>query len=46
MPEAGNHYIGTDLVLPRGDHMARDHVVAESEDATGNVMGSAHTTQS
>ena len=30
-------------VLPVGDNMAIDHVVAHSHDANGNVMGRAHT---
>ena len=37
MPEVGNHYIGAEILLPRGDKMARGHVVACSHDASGNV---------
>ena len=43
MPEAGNHYIGTEILLPRGDKMARGHVVVWSHDTSGNIMGRAHT---
>ena len=43
MPEAGDYYIGAELLLPGGDQMARDHVVARSQDANGNVMGRSHT---
>ena len=30
-------------MLPRGDKMARGHVVARSREAKGNVMGRSHT---
>ena len=40
MPEVGDYYIVVEILLPRGDQMARDHVVARSLDANGNVMGS------
>ena len=43
MPEVGDHYIGTEILLPREDKIARGHVVAESRDANENVMGRAHT---
>ena len=43
MPEVGDHYIGAEILLPRGDQMARCHVVARSRDAKGNVMGRSHT---
>ena len=43
MPEVGDHYIGAEILLPRGDQMARGHVVARSRDANGNVMGRSHT---
>ena len=42
MPEMGNHSIGTEILLPRGDEMARVHVVAHSHDANGNMMGRTH----
>ena len=43
MPEVGDHYIGSQILLPSGDKMARGHVVAWSHNANGNVMGKAHT---
>ena len=43
MPEIGDLYIGVEMLLPRGDQMARDHVVATSRDADGNVMVRSHT---
>ena len=42
MPEVGGHYIGADILLPRGDHIARGHVVAWSHDARGIVTGRAY----
>ena len=42
MPEAGDYYIRADILLPRGDEMARGHVVVQSHDANGNIMGRAH----
>ena len=30
MPKVGDHYIGAEMLLPRGYKMARDHVVAQS----------------
>ena len=41
--EVGDHYIGTEIFLPRGDQMARGHVVSKSRDVNGNVMGRSHT---
>ena len=43
MPEAGNLYRGAEIMLTRGDQMARGHVVARSRDAKGNVMGRSNT---
>ena len=43
MPEVGDHYIEAEILLPRGDEMARGHVVAWSHDVNGNIMGRAHT---
>ena len=43
MPDVGDLYIGAEILLPGGDQMARDHVVARSRDASGNVMGKSHT---
>ena len=42
MPEMKDQYIGADILLLRGEQMARGHVVAWSHDASGNVMGRAH----
>ena len=28
MPEVGDHYIGAEILLPRGDEMARGHIGA------------------
>ena len=39
MPEVGNHYIGAEILIPRGNQMARGHVMTWSCDANGNVMG-------
>ena len=43
MPEVGDYYIGVEILLPRGDQLARSHVVARSQDANGNVMGRSCT---
>ena len=43
MPELGNYYIWPEILLLRGDQMAKGHVVARSGDAKGNVMGRSHT---
>ena len=43
MPEARDYYRGAEILLPRGDQMARGNVVARSKDANGNVMGRSHT---
>ena len=37
MPEVAETYIGAHTLLPRGDKMARDHVVAQSSDTNGNI---------
>ena len=34
MPEVGDHYIGAEILLSRGDKMARGHVVAHSCDSS------------
>ena len=39
MSEAGDQYIGAEIMLPRGDEMARGHVVVQSHNASGNIMG-------
>ena len=46
MPEVSDYYIGAEILLPRGDQMARGHVVTRKIDAKGNVMGRSHTTRS
>ena len=43
MSEAGDHYLGADILLPRGDKMARGHEVAQSHHACGYVRGRAHS---
>ena len=43
MPEVGNHYIGAKMLLPRGEVIAWDHIVASSCNASGNLMDRAHT---
>ena len=42
MPEVCNQYIGAEIMLPRGGKMARGHVLAQSHDASGNIMDRAH----
>ena len=42
MPEVCDHYIGAEILLLRGDKMARGHVVAQSCDASENVIGESH----
>ena len=43
MPVAGDHYIGAEILLPRGDQMTRGHVVARSQNINGNIMSRSHT---
>ena len=43
MPEVGDHYIGAEILLPRGDEMTRSHVVAWNHDARGSIMRKSHT---
>ena len=45
MPEVGDYYIGAEILLARGDQMARGHVVVRSCDSNENVMGRSHTNQ-
>ena len=42
MPEVRDQYIGAKILLPRGDEVARGHVVAQSYDASCYIMGRAH----
>ena len=39
MPAVGDQYIGAEIMLPRGDKMARSHVVVQSHNTSGNIMG-------
>ena len=43
MPKVGDYYVRAKILLPRGDHMARGHVMARSQDSNGNVVGRSHT---
>ena len=43
MPVVVHHYIGAEILLPRGHEMARGHVVVQSLDAIKNIKGRAHT---
>ena len=38
-PEAGDSYVNTEVMLPRGDSMARGRVVYRKRDADGNLIG-------
>ena len=42
MSEVGDYYKEAKVMLPRGDQLARGHVVARSQDANGNFMGRSH----
>ena len=42
IPEVADHYFGAEILLPRGDQMARGHVVAWSHDANRNVMDKSY----
>ena len=41
-PEAGDRYVNADLLLPRGDTLARGRVIGRKRDADGNTVGRAH----
>ena len=41
-PEVSDHYIGAEILLPRGDDVARGHVMAQSCNTSGDIMGRAH----
>ena len=43
MPKVGDHCTGTEILLPRGDKMARGHAVAQSHNVSGTIIGRAHT---
>ena len=38
-PEWGNQYVNAEILLPRGDRMARGQVVHQKHDADSNLMG-------
>ena len=42
MPEVGDYHIGAEILLPRGDKMARNHVVVQSCNARGIFIDRAH----
>ena len=39
----GVHYIGAEILLPRGDKVVRGNTVTHSHDASGKIMDRAHT---
>eukprot|EP00804_Cyclotella_cryptica_P009101 CCRYP_003177-RA/>CCRYP_003177-RA protein AED:0.23 eAED:0.23 QI:0/0/0/1/1/1/2/0/629 len=41
-PEIGDNYVNTEVMLPRGDHMARGKVIRRKRDAEGNPIGRAN----
>ena len=41
-PEIGDNYVNTEVMLPRGDHMARGKVIRRKRDAKGNPIGRAN----
>ena len=43
MPQVGDQYIRSEILLPRCDEMARGQVVAWSCNANGNIMDRTHT---
>ena len=43
MPEVVDHYIEAEILLSRGDEMARGHVLEWSNNANGNIMERAQT---
>ena len=38
MPDVANKYIGEGILLSRGDHMSRGHVVTPSHGANENIV--------
>ena len=38
-PEAGNNYVGVNLLFPKSGTMTRGHVTARKRDAEGNPTG-------
>ena len=43
MQEVSDHYIGAEILLPRGDEIGMGQVVAWNHDISENVMGRAQT---
>ena len=41
--EVRDHYIGAEILLPRGEEMARGVAMARIHDVHGNMMNRAHT---
>ena len=42
MPMVEDHCIGAEILLLGGDKIASGHVMTQSNDANGNVMGRTH----
>ena len=42
IPDVADQYIGAKILSPRGDQMARCHVLAQSYSTNRNVVGRAH----
>ena len=42
-PEVGDNYVNTEVMLPRGDNMARGKAKRRKRDANGNLIGRANT---
>ena len=45
MPEGGDNCIEARILLPRGDEIARGHLVTWSYYSNGNIMKRAHMSQ-
>ena len=43
MQDVGDHYVGAEIPMPRGNEMARCQVVVQSCNAGGCTMGHTHT---
>ena len=43
MPDVGDHYLGADILLPRGDEIAKGNLVANSHYASENVLDRVYT---
>ena len=42
-PEAGDNYVSANVLLPRGDTLARGRVIGRKRDTDGNPIGRAHS---